>query len=171
MGSEDGTHLLATHEGLVVVDRYGDWDRVGPAMDLTGFAVAGSERLLASGHTESDADLGEPLGLIESTDGGRFWHPVSRQGASAFTALTIGEAGILGYDGSLLRSPDGRHWEELDVPAPPTSLAASPAGSGVLATTAQGLLRSADGGSTWSAADALFLSENDGRRFRVVLGL
>ena len=48
MGSEDGTHLLATHEGLVVVDRYGDWDRVGPAMDLTGFAVAGSERLLAS---------------------------------------------------------------------------------------------------------------------------
>lgn len=152
---EDGDLLVATHDGLFVVDEGGDSDRVGPVIDLMGFVVDGSERLLASGHPGPGVDLPQPVGLIESTDGGVTWEPVSRQGESDFHALAVGRAGILGYDGQLRRSPGGQTWEELAIPAPPAALAASPAGPEVLATTSQGLLRSADGGSAWSLVDGV----------------
>ena len=41
-------------------------------------------------------------------------------------------------------------WQELPIPAEPAGLAVAPDGQTVLAGTAQGLLRSTDGGSTWS---------------------
>lgn len=146
----DGRLLVATHQGLLVVDEDGSPEQVGPVIDLMGFTVAGPDRLLASGHPGPDVDLPQPVGLIESTDGGRTWDPVSRQGESDFHALTVGAAGILGYDGALRRSTDGEDWQDLRIPAQPAVLSASPAGTEVLATTSQGLLRSADGGSTWS---------------------
>ncbi len=143
---EGGRLLLATHEGLFEVRESGQAIRVGPVIDLMGFVVAGPDRFLASGHPGSDVDLPEPVGLIESTDGGRTWAPVSRQGVSDFHALTASAQGVLGYDGSLLRSPDGVLWERLTIPAEPHTLAASPDGGQVLATTPQGVLRSTDGG-------------------------
>jgi hypothetical protein len=146
----DGRLLVATHHGLFVVDEDGSSERIGPVIDLMGFTVAGPDRLLASGHPGPDVDLPQPVGLIESTDGGRTWDPVSRQGESDFHALTVGGAGILGYDGALRRSTDGEDWQDLRIPVQPAVLSASPAGTEVLATTSQGLLRSADGGSTWS---------------------
>ena len=150
----DGDLLVATHDGLVAVDRGGGIDRVGPVIDLMGFVVDGPGRLLASGHPGADVDLPQPVGLIESTDGGRSWTPVSRQGESDFHALAVGGAGIVGYDGSLRRSRDGEAWEVLQIPAEPASLAASPVGAEVLATTERGLLRSVDGGSSWSPVDS-----------------
>jgi hypothetical protein len=152
---EDGALLVATHNGLFVVDDRGGTDRVGPVIDLMGFVVHGSERLLASGHPGPGVDLPQPVGLIESTDGGLTWQPVSRQGESDFHALTAGGAGILGYDGQLRRSPDGEAWEDVAIPAPPAALAASPAGPEVLAATSQGVLRSTDGGSTWSPVSSV----------------
>ena len=151
--SEDGDLLVATHDGLFVVDDGGDAERLGPVIDLMGFVVDGSERLLASGHPGPGVDLPQPVGLIESTDGGRTWVPVSRQGESDFHSLAVGDAGVLGFDGRLRRSSDGVTWEALQIPAPPAALAASPAGSEVLATTEQGLLRSTDAGSTWARVD------------------
>jgi photosystem II stability/assembly factor-like uncharacterized protein len=143
--------LLATHEGLVEVGEGGELTPVGPVIDLMGFAVAG-DRYLASGHPGLHVDLPQPVGLIESTDGGRTWAVLSRSGQSDFHALTVnGAGGVLGYDGSLLRSTDGRAWEQLDIPAEPHTLAAAPDGTAVLATTQQGLLRSTDAGSSWSA--------------------
>ena len=41
----------------------------------------------------------------------------------------------------------------MGIPAEPHTLAAAPDGVTVLATTAQGLLRSADAGPTWAAVD------------------
>jgi hypothetical protein len=146
----DGGLLVATHVGLLKVGGGGDPSHVGPAIDLMGFTVAGPDRLLASGHPGPGVDLPEPVGLIESVDGGETWEPVSRQGQSDFHALTVGDAGIVGHDGSLVRSTDGVNWQELQIPAQPAALAASPTGSDVLATTEQGLLHSPDGGSTWS---------------------
>lgn len=149
----DGALFLATHEGLFEVTAGGEAALVSPVMDLMGFAVAGPGHFLASGHPGLRVDLPQPMGLIESTDSGRTWSPVSRQGQSDFHALTTSSVGVLGYDGDLLRSGDGQDWEQLSIPNEPHSLTTSPDGQLVLATTAQGLLRSADAGSTWSAVD------------------
>ncbi len=149
----DGSLLLATHDGLFRVGEDGTSSRVGPVIDLMGFTVAGPGRFLASGHPGPGVDLPQPVGLIESTDGGRSWQPLSRQGESDFHALTSSATGVIGYDGSLLRSPDGRAWEETYLRLPPASLATSPDGGVVLATTVEGLMQSADGGASWSLVE------------------
>jgi hypothetical protein len=148
----DGTLLLATHHGLIEVAD-GALTPVGPVIDLMGFTVAGPGHYLASGHPGLHVDLPQPVGLIESADGGHTWTPVSRQGQSDFHALTVSDAGVLGYDGALVASADGRAWQQLKIPAEPHTLAAAPDGGQVLATTAQGLLRSTDGGVSWTPVD------------------
>ncbi|TFV91478.1 exo-alpha-sialidase [Blastococcus sp. CT_GayMR16] len=145
--------VIATHEGLYRLDEDAASTRVGPTIDLMGFAVAGPGHYFASGHPGSGVDLPQPVGLIESTDGGETWTPLSRQGQSDFHALTVSASGVLGFDGSLARSGDGREWQELEIPAEPASLSASPDGQRVLATTQQGLLRSNDAGASWSLVD------------------
>ncbi|MEX5717379.1 F510_1955 family glycosylhydrolase [Geodermatophilus maliterrae] len=122
---------------------------VGPVLDLMGFTVAGPGHYLASGHPGLHVDLPQPVGLIETTDGGHTWTPLSRQGQSDFHALTVSDTGVLGYDGTLVASPDGQTWAPLAIPAEPHTLAAAPDGGQVLATTEQGLLRSTDDGATW----------------------
>jgi hypothetical protein len=150
----DGALLLATHEGLVEVDHDGGLTAVGPVIDLMGFTVTGPDHYLASGHPGLRTDLPQPVGLIESTDGGETWTSLSRAGESDFHALTaLGEAGVLGYDGVLRRSPDGRTWDQFGIPAEPHTLATTPDSGTVLATTAQGLLRSTDAGTTWAAVE------------------
>jgi hypothetical protein len=52
---------------------------VGPVIDLMGFTVAGPGRYLASGHPGLHVDQAQPVGLIETTDGGVTWTPVSRR--------------------------------------------------------------------------------------------
>jgi hypothetical protein len=158
----DGALLLATHEGLVEVGEGGGLTSVGPVIDLMGFAVSGADHYVASGHPGPGVDLPQPVGLIESADGGRTWAALSRQGESDFHALTVSDAGILGFDGSLVRSTDGVAWETLAIPAEPHVLAAAPDGDHVLATTQDGLLRSIDGGASWSrVADAPLLQVVD----------
>ena len=150
----DGALLLATHEGLIEVGADGALTPTGPVIDLMGFSVVGPDNYLASGHPGLRVDLSQPVGLIESTDGGRTWAPLSRQGQSDFHALTaLGPAGALGWDGALQRSADGRTWEQLAIPAEPHTLAAAPQGATVLATTAQRLPRSTDAGATWTRVD------------------
>ncbi|WP_312018804.1 F510_1955 family glycosylhydrolase, partial [Modestobacter marinus] len=147
-----GSVLVATHEGLVQVAD-GAVTPVGPTIDLMGFAVVGPDHYLASGHPGLHSDLPNPVGLIETTDAGRTWSPLSRQAESDFHGLTVSDAGVLGFDGSLLSSGDGRTWEPLSIPAEPHTLAASPDGTQVLATTEQGLLRSTDAASSWSLVE------------------
>jgi hypothetical protein len=100
----DGALLLATHAGLVEVGEGGELTPIGPVIDLMGFAASGAEHYVASGHPGLRVDLPQPVGLIESTDGGRTWAALSRQGQSDFHALTVSDAGVLGFDGSLVRS-------------------------------------------------------------------
>lgn len=143
------TLLVATHEGLYELTSTGKLDKVGPVIDLMGFAVAGPDHYFASGHPGPGVDMPQPVGLIESTDGGRTWTPLSRQGQSDFHALTVSQAGVVGYDGSLVTTADQQTWETLPIPAAPASIAASDHGQQLLATTEQGLLRSADAGQSW----------------------
>lgn len=149
----DGALLLATHEGLITVADDGRPAAVGPVIDLMGFTVAGPDHYLASGHPGLRTDLPNPVGLIESTDGGKTWAPLSRAGESDFHALTaLPDGGALGYDGALRRTTDGTTWEQLAIPAEPHTLTATPDGH-VLATTGAGLMRSTDAGTTWAPVD------------------
>lgn len=149
----DGALLLASHEGLITVGDDGGPVAVGPVIDLMGFTVAGPDHYLASGHPGMRTDLPNPVGLIESTDGGETWTPLSRAGESDFHALTaLPGGGALGYDGTLRRTTDGTTWEQLAIPAEPHTLTAAPDGH-VLATTGAGLMRSTDAGTTWAPVD------------------
>lgn len=166
-----GEILVATHEGLYV---YGEGEprRVGPSIDLMGFTVAGPRHYLASGHPAPGVDLPQPVGLIESRDGGRTWTVLSRGGASDFHALAAGGGKVVGFDGALRVSGDGRSWRAGNLAAPPRALAASPDGRRVLATTADGLMSSDDGGARWSPVmDAPLLLLVDWAEGQAVAGL
>ena len=146
----DETLFLATHEGLYRYDESGP-RRVGPQIDLMGFTIAGPELFYASGHPGPGVDLAEPVGLIQSTDGGASWTQVSRQGQSDFHALAASSAAIVGSDGTeLLSTSDGATWVELDTPVPPYAIATSPDGQVLIATSESGPMRSSDAGSTWT---------------------
>ncbi len=144
----DGRVYLATHHGLFRYDDTGPV-RVGPVIDLMGFTVAGSNRFYASGHPGEGSDLPNPVGRITSTDAGQTWTPLSRQGESDFHALTASPAGVLGNDGTLRASQDGRQWRDLPMAPSATALAARSDGRTVLAATDTGLFRSIDAAHTW----------------------
>lgn len=143
--------LLAAHEGLF---RLRDQEpvAVGPEIDLMGFTVTPDGRYLASGHPGPGVDLPEPLGLIESSDRGESWKVISRGGESDFHALASSSDGVLGFDGELRLSEDGRAWETLPIPSMPASVAIAEGTGTMLAATEAGVLRSADGAS-WDPLD------------------
>lgn len=143
-----GELLVATHEGLHVYGR-GEPRKVGPAIDLMGFTVAGPRHYYASGHPGPGVDLPQPAGLLESRDGGRTWSVLSRGGSSDFHALTAAGHRVVAFDGTLRVSSGGGTWQTGDLGSPPRALASSPEGDRVLATTAEGLMSSDDGGLRW----------------------
>lgn len=145
----DGVLLLATHDGLYRYEAAGA-RRVSPQIDLMGFTVAGPNHYYASGHPNTVMDLPQPMGLVESRDGGRTWKVLSRGGESDFHTLATAGDTVVAFDGELRRTADGRTWSTASLPAEPRVLASSPAGKHVLATTEQGLLMSTDKGATWA---------------------
>lgn len=149
-----GQLLLATHDGLYDVSK-SPAAKIGPTNDLMGFTDAGSPDILyASGHPGQGSVDPAPLGLIASTDGGKTWEPLSRQGKSDFHALTATRSGVIAFDGDLLISPDGKSWKSVSVDFHPAALAGHSGSDTVLATVPDGLRRSTDGGATWSKVQA-----------------
>lgn len=156
----DGALFIATHTGLFrSMDGKPKSVRVGDShQDTMGFTVVGENRFLGSGHPDLRTDLPPLLGLIESTDEGRSWEPISLLGEADFHVLRSAGERVYGYDATndrLLFSGDaGRTWEEVERPAPVIDLAVDPndnqhvvaAGASDLA---QGLYESRDGGRSW----------------------
>ena len=152
---------LATHTGLFVLQSDSSWQKVGPEVDLMGFAISAPGTFYGSGHPGAGVDLPVPVGLIKSTDAGRTWTSLSRGGQSDFHALTASSKGVMGFDGALSATADGKTWSQGALPGEPSALASAPDGSQVLATTNDGVLSSTDGGRTWAplaSAPPLFLA-------------
>lgn len=152
----DGLLYAATHFGVFAVADDGTATRVSSAQDMMGFTVTGPDTFLGSGHPDFSQDDEPLLGLIESTDAGRTWEPLSLRGEADFHALRVAHGRVWGYDstsGTLMSTADRQNWERLSR-LPLRDIAVSPADPAVLlATTEQGPVRSTDGGQTWRPAD------------------
>jgi photosystem II stability/assembly factor-like uncharacterized protein len=163
-----------------------------------GFTVVGPDRFLGSGHPDTRDNLPPFLGLIESTDAGRSWRAISRQGESDFHVLEAEGSRVYGFGSDyetrrpqFLASEDGgRTWRERTIPEPLISLALSPGDPDHLIASSEGSLHeSTNGGRRWTrladevgavawpAPDRLYLidrtggvkrSDDRGRRWKAV---
>ncbi|MFJ4262301.1 F510_1955 family glycosylhydrolase [Paenarthrobacter nicotinovorans] len=140
--------LLATHDGLFDMTK-NPATKIGDTMDLMGFTAGADGVFYASGHPGSGSTLPNPLGLLKSTDGGKTWEELSRQGESDFHAMAATKSGIIAFDGQLRSTTDGKRWDTVPAGFAPAILAGHPDTDIVLATTAAGIQRSVNGGNTW----------------------
>ncbi|MDR4531955.1 F510_1955 family glycosylhydrolase [Glutamicibacter sp. PS] len=146
--------LLATHHGIFDVTD-GQVTKLGPTNDYMGFTASGTEgTFYASGHPGEGSDLPNPMGLLRSDDSGRTWTTLSREGQSDFHALTLSQGGLIGFDGQLLLSTDGKSWDKSQTQFAPAVLAGHPEGKVVLGTTEAGIQRSEDNGKTWQPVES-----------------
>ena len=159
----NGDLYAATHYGLYRIAPAGKAERVGKLVqDTMGFTVVGPDHFLASGHPDlNDTRLrnsGRPplLGLVESTDGGQSWEPVSLLGEADFHSLVAAHGNVYGYDstgGRFMVSPDGKRWDTRSRLAM-GDFAVDPADADhLVATTGRGLVESGDGGRSWEPID------------------
>lgn len=160
----DNALFIATHTGLFRVEP-GERkaERVGDRyQDTMGFTIVGPNRFLGSGHPDineaREKNLPSLLGLIESTDKGESWQPISLFGEADFHVLRFAGERVYGYDASndrLLVSGDrGRSWNELEKPGPLVDLAVDPADDRRIVVASaggleEGLFESRDGGESW----------------------
>lgn len=184
----DGTLFIATHTGLYrSAEGESKSVRVSDSQqDTMGFAIVDAHRFLGSGHPDLREDLPPLLGLIESTDEGRTWAPISLLGEADFHVLRMAGERVYGYDSSgdrLMVSEDaGRSWTQVDRPAPLLDLAADPTDvdhvvAAAASDLARGLHESRDGGRSWErignlvgllawpARDRLYLVDGGGAVF------
>ncbi|MEU0042745.1 F510_1955 family glycosylhydrolase [Streptomyces werraensis] len=143
--------FVATHQGVYTPDAKGEPELVGENKDdFMGFTVAEAKTFYASGHPTT----GGNKGLIKSTDAGKTWKSLSLSGESDFHALEYAHGTLYGYDatnGLLRTSKDGTAWKD-GAQLQALDIAVSPKDPGlVLATTAEGVARSSDGGKTFAA--------------------
>ena len=159
----DGDLYAATHFGLFRIPADGKAERVGDGVqDTMGFTVVGPDHFLASGHPgPKDERLRKPgqpplLGLVESTDGGRSWEPVSLLGEADFHSLVAAHGTVYGYDatgGRFMVSADGKQWETRSQLRMGDIAVAPDDAAHLVATTQRGLAESRDGGRSWEVID------------------
>jgi hypothetical protein len=166
----DGVPWLSTNTGLFrVIDGAAEPERVtgtlrvpegtGELSEQLVVHFTGPDELLASGHpAPGQSDLPDVLGLLRSTDAGRTWESVSELGRSDFHILAgTGDrlvGALYGLPQVLVSGDAGKTWETRSAPEPLIDLAVAPDDpERWIATTANGIFRSADEGQTWRAID------------------
>jgi hypothetical protein len=156
----DRVLYAATHTGLFRISEDGSAERVGDRYhDLMGFTVAAVDDFVASGHpdlrddTLQRSDAPPLLGLVTSADRGASWQEGSLLGETDFHTLQAGHGQIYGWDatgGRFMVSSDRKEWETRSE-VPLTDFAVSPEDPEVvIGTTAAGVVRSDDGGRSWT---------------------
>ena len=156
----DGALFVATHTGLFREPRPGAKPRrvADRWQDTMGFTVIGPDHFLASGHPDPREKLPPFLGLIESTDAGQSWTPVSLQGEMDFHVLEAAGSRVYGFGSDwdtrterLLVSDDrGRNWRERPAPEPLIDLAVDPGNADrAVAAGSDGFHLTLDAGRSW----------------------
>ncbi len=194
MNPADGLLYVATHTGLFRLREGGEPERVSERLhDFMGFTVVGADHFYTSGHPDlrdyREGELPPHLGLMESTDGGRTWTPVTLLGDADFHALRYEHGMVYGFDstGRRFMTWDGEgDWEERSTLLLYDFVVHPEEPDVVIATTQAGPAKSTDGGRTWSPiegapllvwlewapagglwaigqAGGVFLSEDDGQ--------
>jgi hypothetical protein len=158
----DNALFIATHTGTYRVPPDARQAvRVGDSrQDTMGFTIVGPNRFLGSGHPDprgvNEQNLPPNLGLIESTDGGRTWTPISLLGEADFHVLRSHGSRVYGFDSTnrrfLVSADNGRTWSRRSDPGGMIDLAVHPQmPSHVVAATQRGVAASADDGRSWRA--------------------
>jgi hypothetical protein len=157
----DGSIFVATHNGTFrLAGNDEPAARVGDSFqDTMGFTVVGPDHFLGSGHPDvAGTREGLPglLGLIESTDGGATWEPVSLLGEVDFHGLAYAHDQVYGWDstsGRFMVSADQTTWDErstLDL----FGFAVDPDDANhVIGAGPEGLVETTDGGRSWGRTD------------------
>lgn len=172
--SQDNSIYLGTHEGMISSKDQGKtWSTVSSYdYDFMGFHALSNGDLITSGHPGPKSDLLNPLGFVKSTDYGEKWDSISLLGKIDFHIMTsnynnpdliygLNQMGEGEYGAGLYVSSDGgENWDKIEPNGLPEdlhkvySMIALPNDKNVmLAGTEQGVMRSEDGGKTWSLLD------------------
>lgn len=156
----DGALFVATHNGTFRLVGDDPAERMGDSFqDTMGFTVVGPDHFLGSGHPDvAGAREGLPglLGLIESTDGGGTWEPVSLLGEVDFHGLAYAHDNVYGWDsttGRFLVSADRRTWDERSTIDLYVFAVDPDDADHIVGTGPSGLIESLDRGRTWSPTD------------------
>ena len=155
----DDTLSVAAHFGVFRVED-GERELVADRQqDTMGFAVVGENHFLGSGHPDPDENLPPSLGLIESTDAGETWEPLSLLGEADLHSIEpVGDT-IYAYDSTsqtLLVTSDKQRWDVVSQLLPLFDLAVDADDPGTVYATGLGgeLLRSTDGADLSPVYDA-----------------
>jgi hypothetical protein len=144
-------HALTTLDG-VVYGADGTSGQLLASADRSTWETRSNVNLISlagrSGASADDVLVGSGAeGLVASEDGGRQWREVPDVGPG-WLAVDRDDFVLAQFDGALLRSADGRDWDQVgSLPAAPEALGAN---DDVLhAATSEGIHRSEDGGVSW----------------------
>ncbi|MDX2403947.1 exo-alpha-sialidase [Streptomyces microflavus] len=146
----DGRVYVATHSGLYTVAKGQKPKLVGDREDdFMGFTVTDKGTFVASGHGGPGSGRPGNAGLIETKDAGRTWTSRSLSGKADFHSLDSAKGTVYGYEGGRIRvSSDLESWDDRAT-LEALDLAVNPSGDKLLATTAEGIAASTDGGRTF----------------------
>ncbi len=154
--ARNGDLLIGTHAGLFTPGADGMLARVGDAADYMGLAALPTGALLSSGHPAPDTSEPNPLGLRQSSDAGASWTTVTQVPRDDYHVIEAGAGRVyaVGSDGGLYAGNAPTTLVKVaDAPRGLIDLAVEPGrGISLVAATQQGLVRSRDGGRTWSNA-------------------
>jgi len=151
----DDILYAGSHHGVFRITGDGPPEQIaGLTRDFMGFTIVGGDHFVGSGHAgPAEHDQPANLGLIESTNAGRTWQPVSLSGEVDFHAMEAKHNRVYGWDsqtGQLMVSEDNTSWDSrarlglADIAVSPTNP------EEIVATTQDGVARSTDGGSDFA---------------------
>lgn len=151
----DGVLYAASHYGVFRLPDGGPVVRIADRyQDTMGFTVTGPNTFLGSGHPDLQENLPSRLGLIQSTDAGLSWSSLSLSGQADFHTLHAVHDRVYGYEsgaGAFMVFTNNAQWETRST-RPMRDFVVDPGDPDVvIATAPEGVIRSTDGGRTWSA--------------------